>query len=253
MCLYLLLDRGEIRMKKMAVLLIVLGLMVAVAPAVFAEDGTTTGDITINGTAATIDTYPLVMETVSLDGVDTTVILDDPLAHSTAGPTHINQSWLVRDPRGNGGGWSVNISVTDFIGTSGVADDKDKIIPLIGVDAHSGQHSFYMRLVDDVSNGGIDWIDGQCNSSNPDSGDPLDQCVEDATADLLPNTLAGFKDFTTPLVNDMAHPLTFISADADKGMGSYYLEPEFQLFVPAETYAGGYQSTLTITLVPVDL
>jgi hypothetical protein len=118
------------------------------------------------------------------------------------------------------------------------------VIPLVGTDAHAGQPSFYMRLVDDVSDGGIDWIDGQCNSTNPDP----DDCVETAAADLLPDTDADFLTYNY-LIDDPAHPQTFVAAVADEGMGSYYLDPEFRLFVPAETYSGVYQSSLTITLI----
>ena len=40
----------------------------------------------------------------------------------------------------------------------------------------------------------------------------------------------------------------FISAESGSGDGIYNLLPEFRLRVPAETYAGSYLSTLTITI-----
>ena len=42
-------------------------------------------------------------------------------------------------------------------------------------------------------------------------------------------------------------PLKFLSAGTDTGMGSYTLNPNFALQVPASTYAGTYTSTITVT------
>lgn len=42
--------------------------------------------------------------------------------------------------------------------------------------------------------------------------------------------------------------LKFVSAESGSGDGIYELLPEFRLRVPAETYAGSYISTLTITI-----
>lgn len=59
---------------------------------------------------------------------------------------------------------------------------------------------------------------------------------------------------TTSLSGMAAIPLTgvttlkIISAAVDKGMGSYNFAPTFQLAVPAETYAGSYSATLTVTM-----
>jgi hypothetical protein len=44
-------------------------------------------------------------------------------------------------------------------------------------------------------------------------------------------------------------PLKFVTALVDTGMGSYTLNPNFKLEVPAFTYAGTYTSTVTITAV----
>lgn len=226
-------------MKKIAALLIVLGLLVAAVPVVFADgDDPTTGDITITGSAATIQTFPIVMEQVVLDGEDQTAYLDDPLDPTV---DNVNQSWRVTDPRGNGAGWTATIIATDFEGVDGtLADTKNAKIPLVGTDAHTGQNLFRMRLVDNVDNGGIDWIDGQCTIIDP----IVDDCDE-SDAELIPDTVAPFTAYRF-LTSGPAQ--TFVGAAADEGMGSYYLEPEFELVVPAETYSGVYRSTLTVTL-----
>jgi hypothetical protein len=44
-------------------------------------------------------------------------------------------------------------------------------------------------------------------------------------------------------------PATFISAAADTGMGTYTLNPNFLLKIPAETYTGTYQATVTVAIV----
>jgi len=46
-----------------------------------------------------------------------------------------------------------------------------------------------------------------------------------------------------------ATALTFASAAVDEGMGSYTLGPSFELEVPAETLAGSYSSTITVSAV----
>jgi len=46
-----------------------------------------------------------------------------------------------------------------------------------------------------------------------------------------------------------ASALTFASAAANAGMGSYTLNPNFELEVPAETLVGNYSSTITVSAV----
>ena len=46
-----------------------------------------------------------------------------------------------------------------------------------------------------------------------------------------------------------AAALTFASAAVNEGMGSYTLSPSFELEVPAETLAGNYSSTITVSAV----
>jgi hypothetical protein len=44
-------------------------------------------------------------------------------------------------------------------------------------------------------------------------------------------------------------PLNFMKADLTEGMGSYTLQPNFLLKIPASTYTGSYSSTITIAAV----
>ena len=46
-----------------------------------------------------------------------------------------------------------------------------------------------------------------------------------------------------------AAALTFASAAVNEGMGSYTLNPNFELEVPAETLVGNYSSTITVSAV----
>lgn len=237
-------------MKKIASLLIVLGLLLAAVPMVFADDGgDTTGDINITGSAAHIETDPFVLEPHSLNGTDTgnANVLITPLSvagYDDPDDTYdgYNQSWMVTDPRGTGAGWHVNVSASDFTAVAGPGSLEMPAakIPLVGVDAHVGQSLFYMQLVDNISDGGIVWIDGQCGDIVPVVG----ACTE-ASATLIPNTSGTFLGYTALSTT----PQAFVNAAPDQGMGSYYLNPGFRLFVPAETYAGTYRSNIIVTLI----
>ena len=51
----------------------------------------------------------------------------------------------------------------------------------------------------------------------------------------------------TAIPENPAAGLKFISAATDTGMGTYSVSPNFELEIPAQTYAGTYTSTVTIT------
>jgi hypothetical protein len=70
---------------------------------------------------------------------------------------------------------------------------------------------------------------------------------------------AGAGTYTAPVNGTTYGPLTvpagaaepgvkFFSAAADTGMGRFKITPTFQVFVPANAYAGNYSSTITITV-----
>lgn len=52
-----------------------------------------------------------------------------------------------------------------------------------------------------------------------------------------------------PLSENGATPVRFAAAAPDSGMGRFTLTPAIALTVPADTYAGDYGSTLTISVV----
>ncbi len=54
--------------------------------------------------------------------------------------------------------------------------------------------------------------------------------------------------FTVPAAAEAPAPGKFFNAAVDSGMGSFTVTPEFQLAIPADTYVGDYESTITITL-----
>jgi hypothetical protein len=67
-------------------------------------------------------------------------------------------------------------------------------------------------------------------------------------------------DCTLPTGNEIVYPFTvpadtvapaagkFFNAEIGSGMGDFTVTPAFQLAIPANTYAGAYESTVTITL-----
>jgi hypothetical protein len=232
-------------MKKLAILLIVLGLLLACAPAVFADDSDpTTGEITITGTAARVTTTAFVLEDHELDGTDlgnSNRLIEEftPNGILTGDNAGLNKSWVVTDPRGTGAGWSIAVKATDFTAISGPGFDEETpaTIPLVGKGHHFGFYLFKLFLPSE----GIVRVDGQySNDCNTYGGE---DCGE-IDGDLMPTTGHFGDDFEGLTDLDQA----FVSATTDEGMGTYYLNPQFDLFVPAETYAGRYQATVTLTL-----
>ena len=53
----------------------------------------------------------------------------------------------------------------------------------------------------------------------------------------------------TTAANITDSAVTFLSAAVDTGMGSYTLDPDFELEVRAEVYAAAYTATITVTIV----
>lgn len=63
------------------------------------------------------------------------------------------------------------------------------------------------------------------------------------------NALAGAYNITVPANTVAPSAAKFFSADAGTGLGDFTVTPTLQLSIPATTYAGTYQSTMTITIV----
>ena len=231
-------------MKKIAILLVVLGLLLACAPAAFADDSDpTTGEITITGTAASVGTSAFVLAGHTLDGTDlgnSNQLLAPfvPGGIVGGGNNGKNGSWVVTDPRGTGAGYTINVKATDFTAVSGPGslEVPAATIPLVGVGDHFGLDLFQMYLPSD----GIVWVDGQFSAACNTTG-----VCGTVDGDLMPTS----EDFSAAFAPLTIADQTFVLAATDEGMGTYYLNPQFDLFVPAETYAGRYTSTVTLTLL----
>jgi len=122
-----------------------------------------------------------------------------------------SNSWSATDARGTGVGWNLTIEATDF------SDGVDKTI-----DISESDQEFKIQLLDEN-------ITVTAGNTKPTS----------AVTSLT----------TIPTTGGSA--LNFVSAAADAGMGSYSIEPNFELEIRAETYVGSgtYTSTITVSAV----
>ena len=122
-----------------------------------------------------------------------------------------SNAWSAQDSRGSGAGWHLTIDSTDF---------TDGGTPLRTIDISAADQEFKIQLLD--AN-----IAVTAGNAKPTSS---------ATA-------------LTAIPEAPAAALTFASAALNAGMGSYALNPNFELEVPAETYAVAYTATITVTAV----
>ena len=120
-----------------------------------------------------------------------------------------SNSWSAVDATGSGAGWNVTIDATDF--TDGSSHT---------LDISDTSQEFKIQLLDN---------DITVTSGNTK---PVSQVTS-----------------LTAIPESPAAALKFVSAATDTGMGTYAISPSFELEIPAETYAGSYSSTVTITAV----
>jgi hypothetical protein len=120
-------------------------------------------------------------------------------------------NWSAADARGTGAGWNLTIVATDF------SDGGTRTMDISSVD-----NEFKIQLLD----ANVVLIAGNAN--------PVSQVAA-----------------LTTIPESPAAALKFLSAAVDTGMGSYTLNPNFELEIPADTYVGTgtYTSTVTITAV----
>ncbi len=122
--------------------------------------------------------------------------------------TEFAADWEVVDPTGTGSGYHVEISATDFAGGMSTTGSIPKVITA---------DRFSARIPD------------------------VDITLEDPESNTKPVSEA---TSYAPLDSD----LPFMTAAVNTGMGSYRFDPDFELEIPADTYAGTYVSTVTITI-----
>ena len=123
-----------------------------------------------------------------------------------------SNNWSATDARGTGVGWNATIVATDF---------TDGGTPLRTIDISSADQEFKIQLLD--ANIGV-----TAGNTKPTSSVTVLTAIPEAPAAAL----------------------KFVSAAVNTGMGSYTLNPNFELEVPAETFVGTgtYTSTITIAI-----
>jgi hypothetical protein len=121
--------------------------------------------------------------------------------------TSTSDSWQIVDARGTGAGYCLTIDSIDF------SDGSHTI------DISQADQEFLIQILD---------VDTVCNAG-------------DAT-----NMPASQVSTQTAITTDPT-TLNILSAGTDEGMGDYNYDPDFELEVRAETYAGSYTATITIT------
>ncbi|MGD8758998.1 MAG: WxL domain-containing protein [Anaerolineales bacterium] len=124
-----------------------------------------------------------------------------------------SNNWSATDATGTGLGWNLTIDSTDF--TDGGA-------PLRTIDISSADQEFKIQLLD----ANITITAGNTK--------PVSQVTS-----------------LTAIPESPAAALKFVSAAVDTGMGTYAINPNFELEVPAETYVGTGTYTATITISAV--
>jgi hypothetical protein len=83
------------------------------------------------------------------------------------------------------------------------------------------------------------------SDGNPDKTIPALGFTIDPTLAVI--TVSGN---TAPIAfsGPLDQPLKLLSAEADTGMGVFRINPDISLVVPAETFAGSYESTVSLTV-----
>ena len=130
-------------------------------------------------------------------------------ADQTATSASGSNSWSATDARGTGAGWNLTIDSTDF------SDGGTNTI-----DISSANQEFKIQL--------------------------LDANITVTTGNTKPTSSV---TSLTAIPEAPAAALKFVSAAVDEGMGTYAINPNFELEVPAETVAASYTATITISAI----
>jgi hypothetical protein len=204
--------------KRISLILLVLALLTVTTGLVFANPcdpadpacniATGTIEFTSGGLHVLAQNFTIVGS--ALTGQDLTYVYTNP--------TEDTGIWTVSDQTGTGSGWHVNIKATPFRKASG----RDWLDPVSYFRAQVLPAN--LELFDEV----VDPVDVN------ESGDP--------------SVDANFQTWNSLSETDAR---LLYAPDYDTkgwGMGTYHFYPDFSLYVPAETYAGIYTSTVTVTI-----
>lgn len=123
--------------------------------------------------------------------------------------------WTVTDARGTGEGWNFQVSAGDFVEASNPAHK----IPVYDVTTVGSEYK-------------------------------LEAMVPAESITALQAQLAADKPVTQAAVMTAVGngAVQLISAETDKGMGAWSFAPEFQMDIPANTFAGLYTAPFTVTI-----
>lgn len=212
----------------------VVSLLFALVPAVAsATTPPTSGTTTVTGTvvAGYLTLTPTATEswttTLTTTG-NTDPTYSDPIATS--------------DNTGSGAGWNETITSTDYVGTSGLALTSGK--ETTGGNTGSTGNAFLLGADQTVDTGGANNDVGSYSLTTLDS--------VGITSGSGSNT-APTNSVTAPLAVPQAAAaptaVPFYNAAVGTGMGNFTVTPSFDVTVPANAYAGTYQSVVTLAIV----
>jgi hypothetical protein len=175
---------------------------------------------TVGGTSAAGSTTGTINATSTINGGDLTIVgtTDASTVAATLTGDDVYAAGnlgtiTVADPRGSGIGWSVQVSSSAFTGTSGPAQGKT-----LPTDANG--NTITVTGVDVTTSKGL----------GPSLG------VSYANNRLIAVGASAVKVFSA------------LADGTGKGMGTFVLSPQVRMGIPAQTFAGTYSGTVTVTL-----
>ena len=202
--------------KKILVLSMVVALVAAMlVPSVaLAEEDSQSANVTVDaGTSdVVLNSATLYFTTQTLTGAAMSEEDKQPSTH-----------WLLSDESGDGNGWQVQIKAASANLTNATQENKNLAIT-IGTITHD---QWAMKVLVDRSTG--------------------DTVVAVATSDPVTGLDGTGGSGVGTLTNIDTSDIILVKATAGNGMGSYQIQPEFDIYLPASAYTGAYSVTLTVT------
>jgi hypothetical protein len=217
--------RSEDKMaKKISVVLFILAILTASTGVVFADAcdpvdqacNTATGSITFTSDGLHVLANAFNLGSQALTGQDVTIQLVNTTNTATGYP-----EWTASDETGSGDGWNVTIESQPFRKASG--RDWQDPVSYFGVRLTNADIALYDTVTSPAD----------ANESGMPVADP------EFAADFVPmSTLSAQRLLYAQAFNTIGY-----------GMGTYHFYPDFQLYVPAETYSGTYTALVTIKII----